>query len=224
MSRVQLALNVADLDASIEFYTKLFQTPPAKIREGYANFAIADPPLKLVLFTGMGEPGSLNHIGVEVESTDQVAAVIARTTELGFDQEIQDNVTCCYALQDKVWVQGPGSESWEVYAVKADAPDEDRAGVLSLVALLFRLAFVAAGPPIGVLVDRVGCHIDRLHRGSANLVGEPDVTVPTRGRYRSDASRTARVTSASEAPARTIRSIRIRSRASSAAPICFCPM
>ena len=81
MSRVQLALNVADLDASIEFYTKLFHTAPAKIRDGYANFAIADPPLKLVLFTGMGEPGSLNHIGVEVESTDEVAAVIARTQD-----------------------------------------------------------------------------------------------------------------------------------------------
>ena len=74
MSRVQLALNVADLDASIEFYTKLFKTPPAKVREDYANFAIAEPPLKLVLFAGQGEPGSLNHIGVEVESTDEVAA------------------------------------------------------------------------------------------------------------------------------------------------------
>ena len=90
MSRVQLALNVADLDASIEFYTKLFQTAPAKVRDGYANFAIVDPPLKLVLFTGMGEPGSLNHIGVEVESTDEVAAVIARTQALGMEQEIQE--------------------------------------------------------------------------------------------------------------------------------------
>ena len=87
MSRVQLALNVADLDASIEFYTQLFQTPPAKIREGYANFAIADPPLKLVLFTGMGEPGTLNHVGVEVESTDEVMAVIARTQDSGMEQE-----------------------------------------------------------------------------------------------------------------------------------------
>ena len=120
MSRVQLALNVEDLDASIAFYAKLFQTPPAKVREGYANFAIADPPMKLVLFANAGEPGTLNHIGVEVETTDDVAAVIARTNDLGFDQEIQDNVTCCFAVQDKTWVKGPDNE-WEFYTVLADA-------------------------------------------------------------------------------------------------------
>ncbi len=106
MSRVQLALNVDDLDASIAFYTKLFQTPPAKVREDYANFAIADPPLKLVLFADAGEPGTLNHIGVEVESTDEVAAAIARANDDGFDQNVQENVSCCYAVQDKTWVQG----------------------------------------------------------------------------------------------------------------------
>ena len=121
MSRLQLALNVEDLDASIAFYTKLFRTPPAKVREHYANFAIADPPLKLVLFAHAGEPGTLNHIGVEVDSADEVAAVIARTNELGFDQEIQDNVTCCFAVQDKTWVKGPDND-WEFYTVLADAP------------------------------------------------------------------------------------------------------
>ena len=121
MSRVQLALNVADLDASIAFYTKLFGTEPAKIREGYANFAIADPPLKLVLFTGMGEPGSLNHIGVEVESSDDVAAVIARTEANGLEQTIQENTSCCFAVQDKTWVKGPEND-WEFYTVLADAP------------------------------------------------------------------------------------------------------
>ena len=121
MSRLQLALNVEDLDASIAFYTKLFRTPPAKVREDYANFAIADPPLKLVLFAHAGEPGTLNHIGVEVDSADEVAAVIARTNELGFDQEIQDNVTCCFAVQDKTWVKGPDND-WEFYTVLADAP------------------------------------------------------------------------------------------------------
>jgi catechol 2,3-dioxygenase-like lactoylglutathione lyase family enzyme len=121
MSRVQLALNVADLDASIAFYTKLFQTPPAKIREGYANFAIADPPLKLVLFAGMGEPGSLNHIGVEVDTSEEVAAVIARTQAVGMEQEIQQNTSCCFAVQDKTWVKGPEND-WEFYAVLADAP------------------------------------------------------------------------------------------------------
>jgi catechol 2,3-dioxygenase-like lactoylglutathione lyase family enzyme len=121
MSRVQLALNVADLDASIEFYSKLFNTEPAKIREGYANFAIADPPLKLVLFTGLGEPGSLNHIGVEVEDVEAVAAMIARANDLGLEQQIQEDVTCCFAVQDKTWVKGPEND-WEVYFVKADAP------------------------------------------------------------------------------------------------------
>jgi catechol 2,3-dioxygenase-like lactoylglutathione lyase family enzyme len=121
MSRVQLALNVADLDASIAFYTKLFQTPPAKIREGYANFAIADPPLKLVLFTGMGEPGSLNHIGVEVETSADVTAVIARTQANGLQQEVQENTSCCFAVQDKTWIKGPEND-WEFYAVLADAP------------------------------------------------------------------------------------------------------
>jgi catechol 2,3-dioxygenase-like lactoylglutathione lyase family enzyme len=121
MSRVQLALNVADLDASIEFYSKLFKTEPAKIREGYANFAIADPPLKLVLFTGMGEPGSLNHIGVEVEDADAVQAMIARADDLGLEQEIQEDVSCCFAVQDKTWVKGPEND-WEVYYVKGDAP------------------------------------------------------------------------------------------------------
>ena len=121
MSRVQLALNVADLDASIEFYTKLFQTGPAKVREGYANFAIADPPLKLVLFTGMGEPGSLNHIGVEVETPAEVEAVIARTAENGLEQQVQENTSCCFAVQDKTWIKGPEND-WEFYTVLADAP------------------------------------------------------------------------------------------------------
>jgi catechol 2,3-dioxygenase-like lactoylglutathione lyase family enzyme len=121
MSRIQLALNVADLDTSIEFYTKLFRTAPAKIREGYANFAIADPPMKLVLFTGLGEPGSLNHIGVEVESSDEVAAVIARTQDLGMEQQIQENTSCCYAVQDKTWIKGPEND-WEFYTVLGDAP------------------------------------------------------------------------------------------------------
>jgi catechol 2,3-dioxygenase-like lactoylglutathione lyase family enzyme len=121
MSRVQLALNVGDLDASIEFYTKLFKTPPAKIRENYANFAIAEPPLKLVLIAGQGEPGTLNHVGVEVETTDEVAAAAARMQEEGAACEVQDATTCCFAVQDKVWVSGP-EIPWEIYTVLADAP------------------------------------------------------------------------------------------------------
>lgn len=122
MSRVQLALNVADLDESIAFYSKLFQTAPAKVRDGYANFAIVDPPLKLILFAGAGEPGSLNHIGVEVDTPADVAAAIQRATADGLDQDIQENVSCCYAVQDKTWVQGPDN-AWEFYTVLADAPE-----------------------------------------------------------------------------------------------------
>jgi catechol 2,3-dioxygenase-like lactoylglutathione lyase family enzyme len=121
VSRVQLALNVADLDASIDFYTKLFGVQPAKVRDGYANFAIADPPLKLVLFAGGGEPGSLNHLGVEVGSTDEVMAAAARARDEDLPAELQESTTCCYAVQDKVWVQGPDN-AWEVYTVLADAP------------------------------------------------------------------------------------------------------
>lgn len=122
MSRVQVALNVADLDESIAFYTKLFRTPPVKVRDGYANFAIADPPLKLVLVAGDGEPGTLNHIGVEVDSPDEVAAAIRRASSDGLDQEIQERVSCCYAVQDKTWIQGPDN-AWEFYTVLADAPE-----------------------------------------------------------------------------------------------------
>src|SRR6188768_3071536 len=114
MSRVQHALNVGDLDASIDFYTKLFKTPPAKVRENYANFAIAEPPLKLVLIAGQGEPGSLNHVGVEVESTADVAAAAARMKSEGAACDVQESTTCCFALQDKVWVTGP-ELPWEIY-------------------------------------------------------------------------------------------------------------
>jgi len=122
MSRVQLALNVADLDESIAFYSRLFRTEPTKVRDGYANFAIADPPLKLVLFAGAGEPGTLNHIGVEVDSTADVVAAVARADANGFEQEVQENVSCCYAVQDKTWVQGPDN-AWEFYTVLDDAAE-----------------------------------------------------------------------------------------------------
>lgn len=129
MSRVQLALNVSDLDEAIDFYSKLFQAEPAKLRPGYANFAIDDPPLKLVLLAnadsrGAGVEGALNHLGVEVESTDEVRAATERFAEQEVDAEVQDQTTCCYALQDKVWVTDPDGAAWEVYTVLADAPVE----------------------------------------------------------------------------------------------------
>jgi catechol 2,3-dioxygenase-like lactoylglutathione lyase family enzyme len=122
MSRVQLALRVADLEGSIAFYSKLFGTEPAKRRPGYANFAIAEPPLKLVLLEGeSGEATRMDHLGVEVEETEQVTAATQRLKDAGLATFEENDTSCCYALQDKVWVHGPGKEPWEVYVVKADA-------------------------------------------------------------------------------------------------------
>jgi catechol 2,3-dioxygenase-like lactoylglutathione lyase family enzyme len=119
---MQLALNVADLDEAITFYSRLFATDPAKVRPGYANFAVADPPLKLVLIEdATQESGSLNHLGVEVESTDEVAAAQVRLAAAELATVVEEQVSCCFAVQDKVWVDGPGGESWEIYTVLADA-------------------------------------------------------------------------------------------------------
>ena len=119
--RVQLALNVDDLDAAITFYSKLLGTAPAKVRPGYANFAVAAPPLKLVLLENPGQGGSLNHLGVEVPDTDQVHSEIARLSGEGLFTDEEMGTTCCFATQDKVWVTGPGGERWEVYTVLADS-------------------------------------------------------------------------------------------------------
>ncbi len=120
MSRIQLALNVDDLDAAIAFYSALFNTPPAKVKPGYANFAVAEPPLKLVLLENPGQGGSINHLGVEVDSSEQVHAEIARLTEAGMFTEEEIGTTCCFATQDKVWVTAPDAERWEVYTKLAD--------------------------------------------------------------------------------------------------------
>ena len=120
MSRVQLALNVDDLDAAVGFYSKLFGVPPAKVRPGYANFAVVDPPLKLVLIESSGQGGSLNHLGVEVASTEDVTAAQRRLAEEGLVTVTEDGVACCYARQDKVWVNGPSGEPWEIYTVLED--------------------------------------------------------------------------------------------------------
>ena len=124
MSRVQLALNVVDLDAAVSFYSKLFATEPAKVRPGYANFAISEPPLKLVLIEG-NKGGTLNHLGVEVESTDEVASAQGRLATAGLATATEDEVACCYALQDKVWVDDPDGTPWEVYTVLADVEMPD---------------------------------------------------------------------------------------------------
>jgi catechol 2,3-dioxygenase-like lactoylglutathione lyase family enzyme len=120
--RIQLALNVDDLAESVAFYTKLFGTEPAKVRPGYANFAIAEPPLKLVLLENPGQGGSLNHLGVEVPGTGAVEAEQARLAEAGLASVEERDTTCCYARQDKFWVQGaPNGERWEIYTVLEDS-------------------------------------------------------------------------------------------------------
>jgi catechol 2,3-dioxygenase-like lactoylglutathione lyase family enzyme len=129
MSRLQLALNVSDLDTAVAFYGKLFGAAPAKVRPGYANFAIPDPPLKLVLIEtpdgrGTGITGALNHLGVEVESTREVAQASTRLAGDGLATVEEHETTCCYAVQDKVWVEDPDALPWEVYTVLADAPVE----------------------------------------------------------------------------------------------------
>ena len=121
MSRLQLALNVDDVDRAVDFYSTLFGVEPAKRRPGYANFAVSDPPLKLVLLENPGQGGSLNHLGVEVESTDRVDAEQTRLAAAGLASVEERGTTCCYARQDKFWVEGsPHGEQWEIYTVLAD--------------------------------------------------------------------------------------------------------
>ena len=120
MARIQLALNVGNLAEAIDHYTKMFGVGPAKVREGYANFAIADPPLKLVLIENTVAE-RLNHLGIEVESTDEVAEATNRFDKVGFTTDVEEQTTCCYAVQDKVWVRDPDDARWEVYTVLADS-------------------------------------------------------------------------------------------------------
>ena len=119
MSRVQLALNVPDIDQAVDFYSKLFATEPNKRKPGYANFAVADPPLKLVLFEHADADSRLNHLGVEVATTDEVRERQSRLTEQGVDAT-EGSGTCCFAKQDKVWVDAPDG-AWEIYTVLEDS-------------------------------------------------------------------------------------------------------
>ena len=128
MSRVQLALNVTDLDAAVDFYTRLFGEKPAKLKSDYANFAIAEPPLKLVLIAGDGEGGTLNHLGVEVETSDDVAKANQRLEEENLEMALENNSACCYARQDKVWVQDPDKAPWEIYTALDDVEQLEKAG------------------------------------------------------------------------------------------------
>ena len=124
MSRVQLALNVPNIDEAVAFYSKLFAIEPNKRKPGYANFAIADPPLKLVLFEKAGADSRLNHLGIEVDDSAAVWAHQQRLNDEGVDS-IEESGTCCFAKQDKVWVDGPDG-AWEIYTVLADSDDFGR--------------------------------------------------------------------------------------------------
>ena len=121
MSRIQLALNVSNLDDSVAFYSKLFSVEPAKRRPGYANFAVTEPPLKLVLIENNTEAGTLNHLGVEVETSAEVGAAEQGLNSKGLETETENQVSCCYAVQDKVWVTDPDNAPWEIYKVLDDA-------------------------------------------------------------------------------------------------------
>ena len=154
MSRIQLALNVSDLQASVEFYSTMFNTQPHKRRPGYANFAIESPPLKLVLIEvpeadrGDGAAGALNHLGVEVFSGEEVAQAAQRFTEAGLATFDENDTTCCYALQDKVWVHDPAGAPWEVYVVKDDNPADAQPAKASLE-LLAEDSSAACCTPLG---------------------------------------------------------------------------
>jgi catechol 2,3-dioxygenase-like lactoylglutathione lyase family enzyme len=121
VSRIQLALNVSDLDKAIEFYSKFFKSEPAKVRAGYANFAIEEPPLKLVLIANEGTPGSINHLGVEVFTTEEVTEATKYLTEVGMKTRVEEDATCCFAVQSKVWVNGVDRMPWEIYTVLGDS-------------------------------------------------------------------------------------------------------
>lgn len=125
MSRIQLALNVDNLADAVTFYSKLFHAKPAKQYEGYANFALTEPPLKLVLFENPGQGGTINHLGVEVDTSDIVQQEIDRLTSAGILTSQEKATTCCYATQDKLWATGPDHEKWEIYTVLADSDTFD---------------------------------------------------------------------------------------------------
>ena len=120
MSRIQLALNVTDVDAAVDFYSKLFATPVAKRKPGYANFEIAEPPLKLVLIEAP-EGGTLNHLGVETETGDEVVAAETRLADEGLDTTGVDDTVCCYATKTETWVTDPDGAMWEWYVKTGDA-------------------------------------------------------------------------------------------------------
>lgn len=122
--RLQLALNVDDIDEAVTFYSKMFNATPHKRRPGYANFALDTPPLKLVLFENPGAGERLNHLGVELLEPSEVEDAIIRMDRLGIAEEIERGRDCCHAIQDKVWAREPQGLRWEWYRITDDMQDE----------------------------------------------------------------------------------------------------
>ncbi|MBW4077117.1 MAG: glyoxalase/bleomycin resistance/dioxygenase family protein [Acidobacteria bacterium] len=143
MSRLQLALNVSNLEEAVSFYTAFFKTEPAKVRAGYANFAIAEPPLKLVLFENLEAPGTINHLGVEVFSSEEVVDATTYLSDQGFETDIEVQTSCWHAVQNKVWVDGPDGSRWEVYTVLSDVPASESATEDELCCVPERLSISA---------------------------------------------------------------------------------
>ncbi len=153
MARVQLALNVSDLEAAVVFYSKLFGVEPAKRRPGYANFAVSSPPLKLVLIETSdartsGVTGALNHLGIEMDAPEKVEAAARRLAAEGLSPDLRQSTTCCYAVQDKAWVSDPDGAPWEVYTVLADAPGAADSGCSPQACAPVDGVRVAAGTPV----------------------------------------------------------------------------
>ena len=167
MSRVQLALSVSDLEASVSFYSTLFGVEPHKRRPGYANFEVADPALKLVLIEvptdvrGVGVAGALNHLGVEVATPDGVHASADRLKEAGLATFEEDDTTCCYARQDKVWVHDPAGAPWQIYTITDDSPSEANPASLTLAGdsacCVSSSGFAEAEGDVGELVSAKCC-------------------------------------------------------------------
>ena len=131
LPRVQLALSVSDVDAAVDFYSRLFGAEPHKRRPGYANFALESPPLKLVLIEDAAGAGGLNHLGVEVADSAEVSDAQRRVTEAGLNARPELDVVCCHAQQDKVWVTDPDGAGWEFYTITDDNPDESSLPVVN---------------------------------------------------------------------------------------------
>lgn len=123
--KAHLAINVRNVEESINFYKKMFGIEPSKVRTGYAKFDVHEPPLNFTLNqVPFGERGALSHLGIQVASTEDVIAVRERWAQAGLVTRDEMDTNCCYAIQDKTWVHDPDNNEWEVFVVKKDNLEE----------------------------------------------------------------------------------------------------